>query len=271
MKVQILGSGTSSGVPVIACSCAVCTSSDPKNYRKRSSIFVSLSEEEVGSKTAPRHILIDAGPDFRVQALEYKIPQIDAILFTHSHADHIFGLDDVRIFNFIQKSKIPVYADASTSDALLRIFNYCFHADQEYEGGGVPKLTLETITPGMNIMFGEFKVEVLKAFHGKMPVLGFKFGSFAYLTDCSEIPDDSSETLRGIPCLVLDGLRHRPHRTHLTISKAKDFALKQGVKKTYLTHLSHEIDHEPDNLKLRMDSDNKVELAYDGLIINATE
>lgn len=271
MKVQILGSGTSSGVPVIGCSCPVCTSNNPKNNRKRSSIFVTLSKEEVGSDTAPRHILIDAGPDFRAQALEYKIPQIDAILFTHAHADHIFGLDDVRIFNFIQKSIIPVYAEASTGDALLRIYNYCFNFDQRYEGGGIPKLSLNTITPKTNIMFGKFKVEPLRAYHGKLPILGFKFGSFAYLTDCSEIPEDTASSLKDIPFLVLDGLRHRPHKTHLTISKAKDLALELGVQKTYLTHLSHEIDHEAECSKLITESNNRLDLAYDGLIIETTE
>jgi phosphoribosyl 1,2-cyclic phosphate phosphodiesterase len=267
MKITVLGSGTSAGVPIIGCSCRICTSDNPKNERLRSSIYVELDPSEAGGTYAPRRILVDAGPDFREQALRYKIPGIDAVLFTHAHADHIFGLDDIRIYNFIQKSPIPVYAEDDTAKALKRIFNYCFEKDLKYEGGGIPKLTLHTISAGDIIEFGTCKVKALRAFHGSVPILGYHFGSFAYLTDCSRIPEKTEKELHSLPSLILDGLRHRPHKTHLTISEAERFALKNNIGKTYLTHLSHEVEHEETCRKLKESSRNRVTLAYDGLCI----
>jgi phosphoribosyl 1,2-cyclic phosphate phosphodiesterase len=267
MKITVLGSGTSAGVPIIGCTCSICISDNPKNRRLRSSIYVELDPSEAGSHDAPRHILVDAGPDFREQALRYKIPRIDAVLFTHAHADHIFGLDDIRIYNFIQKSSIPVYAEEDTAKALKRIFNYCFEKDLLYEGGGIPNLTLHTISAGNTIEFGKFKVNALRTFHGSVPILGYHFGSFAYLTDCSRIPEETEKELYGIPSLILDGLRYRSHNTHLTIPEAESFALKNNIGKTYLTHLSHEVEHEGTCKKLKESSKNRVTLAYDGLCI----
>ncbi|PIW64599.1 MAG: hypothetical protein COW12_05580, partial [Candidatus Omnitrophica bacterium CG12_big_fil_rev_8_21_14_0_65_45_16] len=174
MKVKILGSGTSSGVPVILCNCEVCKSANPKNKRLRSSIFIDLENGD----NETRYILIDAGPDFREQALRYNIERIDVVLFTHSHADHIFGLDDIRMFNFKFKKDIPVFADHDTAKDLLRIFPYCFSRDPNYEGGGIPSLSLNTIE--LNEQFsispgdkGE-TITALKIFHGKRLITGYR-------------------------------------------------------------------------------------------------
>lgn len=274
MKITILGSGTSSGIPVIACSCTVCTSANQKNKRLRSSILIELSEEETGAKH-PYFILVDAGPDFRMQALTHKIPRIDMMLCTHSHADHIYGIDDIRMYNFKQKTSIPVYADQDTSKALKRIFTYCFDPDPGYEGGGVPKLILNTVEPqtapindpSRKIHAEGFIIQPLRVFHGKYPILGFKLGDFAYLTDCSYIPEETITALKGVKYLILDGLRYRPHKTHFTIPQAMSFALEQGFQKTFLTHISHEIEHDLVNNTIETLSTGRVSLAYDGLIL----
>ncbi len=268
MKITVLGTGTSSGIPVIGCSCAVCTSDNPKNNRLRSSIYIELSPEETGSETAPRHILIDTGPDFRTQALKHAIPKIDIVLFTHAHADHIYGLDDIRMYNFIHKSKITVYADQVTGSALKRIFPYCFEKDPEYEGGGVPNLELKVISSGTALSLGKFTIQVLQVFHGKLPILAYRFGSFAYVTDCSVVPEDTIHALSGTEVVLLDGLRYRPHKTHFSIPAATEFATTHKFKKTYLTHISHEIEHEQVTKTLETLSKNTVALAYDGLEIS---
>ena len=266
MKIVVLGSGTSSGVPVIGCSCKVCSSNDPKDKRLRSSIYIILDKTDVTDNDSPRHILIDVGPDFREQALRYKIDKIDAIFFTHAHADHIFGLDDIRMFNFIQKKSIPVYAEEQTSKDLLRIFGYCFQKNPKYEGGGVPNLNLNIISDGDIIKFGSTEIKALRAYHGSLPVLGYKINKFAYLTDCSIIPEDTSKEIDKITHLILDGLRHRPHKTHLTIEKAIEFVLsKKNPPRTYLTHLSHEVSHVQTDNEIYKKTNGKVSLAYDGL------
>lgn len=267
MKITVLGSGTSSGVPVIGCSCEVCLSKNPKNNRLRSSIYIELSPEEVAGKEDQRHILIDTGPDFRTQALRFKIPKIDLILFTHTHADHIYGLDDVRMYNFIQKSSIPIYGEEAVVSNLKRAFSYCFELDPDYEGGGVPKLSSNIISAGSEIFLGKFKIIALRAYHGSLPILGFRIGTFAYLTDCSRIPDETVESLKGVTHLILDGLRFRPHRTHFTIPQAAATARQLNIKETWLTHISHDVEHERTSQELLDQHGGKVNLAYDGLTV----
>jgi phosphoribosyl 1,2-cyclic phosphate phosphodiesterase len=230
--------------------------------RLRASLYIELEENEKKS-----HILIDTSPDLRLQALKYKIPKVNLILYTHAHADHIYGLDDVRIYNFIQKSHIPVYADELTSKALLRMFPYCFEKDPKYQGGGVPNLKLNTIKAGDSIEVGNSTVKSLLLYHGNMPILGYRIGNFAYLTDCSNIPNVTIEELKGVDTIILDGLRYRPHKTHFNIPQAIEFALKNSFKKTYLTHISHEIEHELVNKTLEVMTNNRVSLCYDGLEI----
>jgi len=262
MKITVLGSGTSSGIPVIGCTCDICGSTDPKDKRLRSSVFIDLG---ISHDASIRYILIDVGPDFREQALRYKLPRIDAVLFTHAHADHIFGLDDIRIFNFKQKAPIPIYADRRTGEALYRIFGYCFFKDPKYEGGGVPSLILNNITPGKSFKLGEFSIIPFQIFHGNTPILAYKIGGFAYLTDCSKIPDESFEHLQNLELLIVSGLRHREHPTHFTISNAINFIESVGPKKAYLTHIAHEVSHETTNNSVLKETSGRVELAYDGL------
>ncbi len=263
MKLTILGSGTSSGVPIIGCSCNICNSKNPKNNRMRSSVYVDLGIEYDESI---RYILIDAGPDFRTQALRFKLPRIDAILFTHAHADHIFGLDDVRIYNFKQNASIPIYADQKTSDALKRTFHYCFFHDPNYQGGGIPSLRMNQISPGVDVNLGLCLVTPIRIYHGRMPILGFRIGKFAYLTDCSKIPKESLEYIQNLDLLIISGLRYKAHPTHFTIPEAIEQIELLNPAKAYLTHLSHDIEHSLTDKIIKKKTKSRVELAYDGLV-----
>lgn len=263
MEITILGSGTSSGIPVIGCSCKVCLSNDSRDKRLRSSVYIDLGESE---ESGLRYILIDCGPDFREQALRHNLPRIDAILFTHAHADHIFGLDDIRIYNFKQKSPIPLFADQSTRDSLNRIFSYCFIKNLDYEGGGIPSLILNEIKPLEDFKLGHINITPIKIFHGKTPILGFKVGSFAYLTDCSSVPDESMPFLEDLDLLIVSGLRHRPHATHYTVEGAMNLIKTLNPKRAYLTHISHDLLHSDTDESLKIEASN-TNLAYDGLTI----
>ena len=201
-RVIVLGSGTSHGVPMIGCTCAVCRSTDPRDRRSRPSIYVEVQ----GGPS----ILVDTSTDLRQQALTHGVTRVDAILFTHSHADHIMGLDDVRRFNVMQSGAIPAYADARTSADLRRAFAYVFNPPDE-KGGGVPQLSLTTIVGPFAV--GGVAIQPVPIFHGSRPILGFRFGSLAYLTDCNRLADDAWPLLDGVDVLILDALRHRPHPT----------------------------------------------------------
>lgn len=264
MKITVLGSGTSSGVPIVGCNCDVCCSNDPKDKRLRSSIFIDLGGEHDNSI---RYLLIDTGPDLREQALRYKLPRVDAVLFTHSHADHIFGLDDIRMFNFRQKAPIPIYADDQTSEALNRIYGYCFFKDPNYEGGGVPSLVLNHIEAGITFDLGGTEIIPVKIFHGRTAILGFRIGGLAYLTDCSKVPDESLDFLQDLNLLIVSGLRHREHPTHFTIDQAMDFINCLNPKKALLTHIAHEVSHSKTDRDLLQATSNRVALAFDGLEI----
>jgi phosphoribosyl 1,2-cyclic phosphate phosphodiesterase len=252
MRVTMLGSGTSTGVPVIGCTCDVCTSVNPRNKRWRPGLKLELAE---------RVVLVDTPTDLREQALRFGLPRVDAVVFTHAHADHIFGLDDVRIFNFRQRSPIPCYGSAATLRAIRRIFAYAF--EQGQEGGGKPQLDLIEIG-GSFPLFGQTVIPV-PVWHGELEVYGYRFGTFAYVTDCNVIPEASFALLAGVEILVLDALRYRPHSTHLSVDEALQVAARIGAARTILTHLAHEIDHDAPAVALPPG----VEFGYDGLVFDA--
>lgn len=251
MRVTMLGSGTSTGVPVIGCSCAVCTSASPRNKRWRPGLKL-----EIGDRVA----LVDTPTDLRAQALRFGLPRVDAVVFTHAHADHVFGLDEVRIFNFRQRMAIPCYGSAATLQALRRTFAYVFEAGQE--GGGKPQLDLIEVS-GRFSLLGEEVVPV-PVWHGEMEVYGYRIGGFAYVTDCNVIPESSFDLLAGVEVLILDALRYRPHSTHLSVNEAVDVAARIGAPRTILTHIAHEIDHEAPAVALPPG----VEFGYDGLVLD---
>jgi len=251
LTVTILGSGTSSGVPMLGCGCDVCTSRDIKNVRTRCSALLSW-----GGK----NILVDTSTDFRSQGLRENLHRIDAVLYTHTHADHLHGIDDLRAFNRPGEGPIPVYGSKRTVGAIKRNFSYIFSDDEGYR----PRLETYEID-GPFDLFG-VRVEPIPLMHGQGRSLGFRVGDFAYLTDCSAIPDESLPLLEGLDTLVIDGLRFRPHETHFSISQAIGAASQMGALRTYLTHLSHDVDYEKCSNMLP----EGVSLAYDGLKIALT-
>ena len=260
-KATVLGCGTSTGVPIPGCSCDVCTSDNPRNKRLRPSIYLELA---LGNDTN-KGVLIDTSTDLRQQALRQKIASIDAVLYTHSHADHIFGIDDLRSFNFIQKNPIPVYAKKSTAADLSRLFKYAFFPDPNYQGGAPPRLELHTIEAYQALnLFGANFIP-LPLLHGTMEIFGYRLGNFAYLTDCSSIPEKTKEHLQNLDTLILDGLRDRPHKTHFTLKQAVYEIEQLKPKQSYLTHMSHDIEYEEANQRLAQSTEQNVELAYDGL------
>jgi len=255
MIFKILGCGTSTGVPLPGCTCKVCNSGKSKNYRSRTSA-IFLSEEH-------GNILIDASTDLRHQALLWNIKRVDAVLYTHSHADHILGTDDLRSFNFVTKKSIPCYGSISTFKRLTHFFDYIFMPDPNYKGGLLAQLTLNEIDEVTPFQVCGVEIKPFKLEHGTTSVTGYRIGDVAYATDCKVIPSASREVLKGVRYLVLDGLRHRPHFTHLTIDEAATIASEIGAEKTYLTHMTHDVDYD----ELMEFLPPHVEPAYDGLEI----
>jgi phosphoribosyl 1,2-cyclic phosphate phosphodiesterase len=230
MQALILGCGTSTGVPLPGCRCDVCRSKDPKNHRDRTSALVTLDNG--------RNILIDVSTDFRHQALRFDIPKIDAVLYTHAHADHILGTDDLRCYNFIQRERIPCYGTSVTLKHIRECFSYIFNPDPHWEGGLLAQLShheIDGITPFE--LFGQ-EIEPFELVHGRTVVTGFKFGPFAYATDCKTLPEATKQLLKGIPYLILDGLRYEPHPSHLSIDESIAIAQELKAEK----NLSHPYD-----------------------------
>jgi phosphoribosyl 1,2-cyclic phosphate phosphodiesterase len=250
--VTVLGCGTSAGVPMIGCDCAVCRSTDPRDTRLRPSIVVDV----------PGHatILVDTTPDLRQQALTHDIRRVDAILFTHGHADHILGLDEIRRYNHMQGGPIPCHADALTWDTIRHVFSYAFDGIERL-GGGVPQVQAHTIDGPFPV--NGVRVVPVPLWHGRMPMLGFRFGSFAYLTDCNAIPDESWPLLEGLDTVVLDALRHRPHPTHFSLPEAVATARQLGARQTWFTHMCHDLPHADTCAGLPAG----MALAYDGLVL----
>ena len=248
MRLTFLGTGTSSGVPAIACHCNVCTSPDPRDKRTRPSVLLEFDG---------RTVVIDTTPDFRAQALREGMERLDAILFTHAHADHILGLDEVRVFYFRQQQPIPIYADARCLETIRRTFKYIF--DGNYPYGGVAKLDPHLIEGPFELW--NLRMIPVPVVHGHLPVLGFRFGEAAYLTDVSAVPEASLPLLEGLQVLILDALRHKPHPTHLTVEQSLRLVESLKPRRTFLTHVAHDLGHEQTNALLPP----HVRLAYDGL------
>jgi len=252
-KVLMLGTGTSHGVPMIGCTCATCRSTDPRDRRLRPSIYVDVPDRA--------RILVDTATDLRQQALQYGINRIDAVLFTHAHADHILGLDDLRSFNALQASAIPCYGNREALAAIRRQFPYVFEARLQ-EGGGVPQLTTHEVTGPFSVR--GLRIVPVPLWHGKLPILGFRFGNFAYLTDCNRIPDNAWALVEGVHTLVLDALRDQPHDTHFTVEEAVVAATRIAPRQTYFTHMTHDLSHARTNARLPAG----MQLAYDGLVFD---
>ncbi|MDE0626664.1 MAG: MBL fold metallo-hydrolase [Bryobacterales bacterium] len=260
-SIEVLGSGTSTGVPTIGCGCRVCTSEDPRDRRLRPSILVRF---EAGGME--RSVVIDTGPDFRQQALSAGLTRLDAILYTHDHADHIMGLDDVRPFNYWRRDRIPVYASESTLKSLMRVFPYGFKGESRH-AGGVPRLDGRTVRKDQVIEVVGKRFEPFTVHHGPKRILGFRFGRAAYVTDQTGIPAESLERLENLDVLFLGALRHEPHPMHSTVAEALAWVERLRPKRTFLTHMCHMLSHEETDRQLPAG----VSLAYDGLKIAVAE
>jgi phosphoribosyl 1,2-cyclic phosphate phosphodiesterase len=237
------------GVPTIGCDCAVCRSADPRDRRTRPSVLISYNG---------RHVIIDTTPDFREQALREKITRLDAVLYTHAHADHILGLDDVRPLSYAHRpGKMPLYAEPPAAEILRKMFRYVFDAD--YKFGGLPLVELKPIEGRIELFGARF--EPVTIIHGETPILGFRFGSAAYLTDHSDVPAESLEQLRGLDILFLDALRYTPHPTHSTVDKSLKIVEQLKPKRAFFTHICHDLPHEATNATLPPN----VRLAHDGM------
>ncbi len=273
MRFTFLGTGTSAGVPAIACSCAVCTSTDPRDQRLRTGAAI----EFVDASGSPRTILIDATPDLRQQALRAKLSRCDAVLFTHNHVDHTFGLDEVRRFNAVQRTAIDIYAEAHTLDHLRRVFMHIFESDRNVNQSFVATLIAFQIEPDRPIDLFGLTVTPIRLMHGRLPIVGFRFDApehlsgparrhwpLAYCTDVSAIPPESWSRLVGVRTLVLDALRHRHHPTHLTLEQSVNIAHNVAADQTFFVHMAHDLAHETTNATLP----TGMRLAFDGLTLD---
>jgi phosphoribosyl 1,2-cyclic phosphate phosphodiesterase len=254
IRVIILGSGTSHGIPMIGCVCPVCTSNDPHDRRTRPSIVVDHGD---------RIFLIDTAPELRLQCVACGIRRIDAVLFTHHHADHVTGLDDLRRFNWLTQAPLPCYGRADTLAVIRRMFLYAFENDPTYPSHK-PDLHLIPVEDHPLEVFGR-TILPIPLLHGPLPILGYRFGRVAYCTDCNAIPPRSLELLRDLDVLILDALRRRPHPTHFNLEQAVAAAHGIGARRTLFTHIAHELHHATVNAELPAG----MELAYDGQILTA--
>jgi len=286
VNITVLGSGTSHGVPFIGCECAVCQSTEPRDKRTRPSILIDLVEPDHGkpeglhydraeglqydraepSALSPRalspvrYVLVDTSTDLREQSLANGLKRVDAILFTHAHADHICGFDDIRRFNQMQQTPMTCFGSRETLADVERMFSYVF-APPKQQGGGLPQVRMFPL--GGPFCLGGVEIVPIPLLHGVLPVLGFRVGSFAYLTDCNKIPDASWPLLAGVNTVILDALRRRVHSTHFNLDEAVDVVSRLGAERAYFTHISHDLGHVETCAQLP----RGVELAYDGQVI----
>jgi len=255
MRITILGTGTSQGVPVIACDCEVCVSSNPRDKRLRSSVMIEVDD---------LNIVIDTGPDFRQQMLREKILKLDSILFTHHHKDHVAGMDDIRAFNYKWKRDMPIYCNKVTGDALKLEFPYIFSG---FNYPGIPKVAINIIeNKPFNI--GKIIIQPIEVLHYKLPVFGFRIKNFVYLTDVSEISAKEKEKMKGADLIILDALRKKTHLSHFTLEQALSLLEELKPKRALLTHISHYMGLH-DNVNEELPS--HINLAYDGQVVNLNE
>jgi phosphoribosyl 1,2-cyclic phosphate phosphodiesterase len=288
MRFVFLGTGTSSGIPAIACDCAVCTSTDPHDQRLRTGAAIQFTDAAGQDRT----ILLDATPDLRLQALRARLRRCDAVLFTHNHVDHVFGLDEVRRFNVVQRAPIDIYAEPRTLDHLRRVYQHIFDAPSNVNPSFVATLIVHSIAPEAPVDLYGLRVTPIRLLHGRLPILGFRIDPpaspptspsssnsvlspqasvlasssvlpLAYCTDVSGIPPESWPLLRGVRTLVLDALRHRKHPTHYTLQEAVSIADQVGAQRTLFVHMAHDLPHEATNASLP----DTMRLAYDGLVL----
>ena len=269
MQLRFLGTGTSAGIPVIACDCETCTSTDPRDTRTRTSATIEFTD----STGQDRVILIDTSPDLRQQVLRENISRIDAILYTHNHVDHTFGLDEVRRFNEVMNQPINIYANQHTMTALTRVYQHIFEPHKNIQKSFIAKLIPNIIEPNQSFELFGLNITPITLNHGKLPILGFIFNMpnsnsdllpLAYCTDVSNIPDPTLKKLQAANTLILDALRHRPHPTHFTLAQALEASSKINPSRTFLVHMTHDLMHAPTNADLP----TSVSLAYDGLILS---
>ncbi|MFK7951563.1 MAG: MBL fold metallo-hydrolase [Ekhidna sp.] len=253
MKITFLGTGTSQGVPVIACDCDICKSVDYRDKRLRSSIFI---------ETNKGNIVIDTGADFRQQMLRERVTALDAVLFTHAHKDHTAGMDDIRSFNFLQKKDMPVYATKDVQDQLKQEFAYIF-AEKKYPG--IPQVKLNTIESNKPFEMNGLIINPIEVLHHKLPVLGFRIGDFTYITDANFIAEEEKNKIKGSKILVLNALQKQPHISHFTLNEAIELAQEIGAEKTYFTHISHRLGLHKD---ISEELPENIELAWDGLTVS---
>ena len=263
IRVTLLGTGTSAGVPMIGCRCAVCTSADPRDRRDRPGALVRYVDED----GVERLVLIDTPPELRLQMLRHAVMRLDAVLYTHEHADHVFGLDDLRRFNAVQRRPIDAYGEPRVLDVLRAMFGYVFNPESNVNQSFVPDIRLHSIQPGQVLpLFGSHWLP-LRLMHGQLPILGYRLGGFAYCTDVHLVPEATLELLSGLDLLVLGALRHRPHPTHLTVAQALAVIERLRPARTVLTHIAHDLAH----ADLERDLPARVRPGYDGLTLEVAD
>ncbi|PIQ95968.1 MAG: MBL fold metallo-hydrolase [Nitrospinae bacterium CG11_big_fil_rev_8_21_14_0_20_56_8] len=253
MNILFLGTGTSTGVPSLCCDCEICRSSDPKNNRLRSSVLI---------RNKGFHILIDTSTDLRLQCLRYKVNHVDCVLYTHHHADHVHGIDELRSFNYFNGTVTPCYGKPETIREIEHKFNYIFNGTTQV-GGGLPKLSLHPAEENI-LELGEMRVTPLEVIHGKLRINGYRVNHAAYITDCSEIPEATRRKMENLDLLILNALGFEPHATHFCLSQALREIELIKPKRALLTHINHKFDHD----RVSADLPENVELAYDGMSID---